>query len=449
MNVARLNFSHGTHEDHAKLLKTVREESAKLKAHVAVIQDLCGPKVRIGEIKDGQVVLDEGKKIALRHADGSVGDAENIYVEAFDPAKVLQAGRHVLLGDGQIQLHVDDIANDCATCTVSAGGSLRSRVGISVPETRLNLPSLTEKDIHDITWAAEHAPDYVALSFVRSRQDIEDLKGHLEGHGVNIPIIAKIERASSLDNISEIVNSCDAVMVARGDLGLQLPLQCVPGAQRLIIAEANAAGIPVIIATEMLQSMVKQARPTRAEVSDISTAVHDGADAVMLSEETALGAHPIEAVTALDIISREAESELEFGPSGLHSRGAVGDSVPDAIAYAACNAADKINAAAILACTESGYSARLVAKYRPLQALFGITSEERPLRRMALYRGVQPLYCDVTSETALEAEVLHAMAAVRDEFGLKPGSRVVLTSGLNAKKTGTTSVMEIREIPRS
>ena len=454
MNVARLNFSHGTHQEHSESLAMLREESAALGQHIAVFQDLGGPKLRITKLKGGSCVLQPGEMIELKYApkgdeDEVEGDEKTIYTGAFDPTVVLREGERTLLADGRIELVTEKVTSESAQCRVWAGGPLRSRSGISVPESNLTLSSLTQKDREDLVWAVANSVDYVALSFVGSSQDIADVTREIESLHGSIPIIAKIERASSLDDIQAIVNMSGAVMVARGDLGLELPLERVPSAQRLIINTANFAGAPVITATQMLMSMVNEIRPTRAEVTDVTTAVRDGTDAVMLSDETAIGKYPVEAVRVLNRILEQAESELNYERHRPTLRAKDQSKVADAICYAACNAAEKIAASAMIACTKSGYTARLMAKYRPLEPLFGVTSEKKSLARMSLFWGVQPVLVDVSEGSSIESEIVAAMASVRDEFGLKPGSRVVITAGLRTGHSGSTNVMEIREIPRA
>ncbi len=449
IDVARLNFSHGTHEEHTAAFNLIREEAEKLGRTVAVFQDLCGPKVRIGEVEGGETILQPGSQIELWHTTGEKGSNKRLFVEAFDPVKVIQAGEKALLADGRIELIATEVKADHVLCVVQAGGLIRSRSGIAVPDSKLDLPCVTAKDEKDLLWAAENKCDYVALSFVGSAADIFDLKSRLNALGVNIPVIAKVERAWSLDNISSIVEASDAVMVARGDLGLELPLERVPSAQRLIIQTSNYSGTPVITATQMLMSMVKEIRPTRAEVTDVTTAVRDGTDAVMLSEETAVGDHPALAVRVLDRIVQEAEQELHFEKYLPRLKSSDREKVSDAVCYAACNAADKISASGIIACTLSGHTARLLSKYRPRQVLFGATTEPRALRRMAMYWGVEPVLISVEDNFITEDEVNRAMVTVRERYGLKPGTRIVVTAGLRTKKSGSTNLMEIREIPRS
>ena len=449
MNVARLNFSHGTHGEHREALEMVREESEKLGCYVSVFQDLAGPKLRIGELHDGSAQLEEGQNITIRYHTGEPGNAHHIFVDFFDPVKTIKPHEKVLLSDGQIELVATEVSATGVHCTVRCGGTLRSRSGIALPDSRLELPPLTDQDLKDIRWGVENKIDYIALSFVGHSNDVLMCREKIRALGDNIPIIAKIERASSLDDLPAIVDASDVVMVARGDLGLEVPLERVPTAQKHTIDRANSAGTPVIVATQMLMSMVHNLRPTRAEVSDVCTAVRDGAGAVMLSEETAIGKHPVQAVEVLGRIIQEAEEQLTLDGYRRSIKSDVRDDVPDSICYAACSAADKISAAAIVACTLTGSTAKLVSKYRPRQPIFGITTEPRTLARMSLYWGVTPIRMDLEEDASTEDEVNAAMIQVRDEFGIKPGARVVITTGTRVKKTGTTNILEVREIPRS
>ena len=447
-NVVRLNFSHGTHDEHLKLLTIVRAEALKRGKHVAVLQDLCGPKVRIGNFDKGEVTLKTGEKISLLFADGTPGSESQIYVEAFDPVKIVRPGEKVLLADGRIELVAQSLTANSVECEVRSGGVLRSRSGISVPDSKLDLKCITEKDLADISWALANDIDFIALSFVGSANDVADLKRIISAKGKNTPIVSKIERAGSLDNLSGIVELSDAVMVARGDLGLELPLERVPGAQRSIIEVANFNGVPVITATQMLMSMVNEIRPTRAEVSDVTTAVRDGTDAVMLSDETAIGKYPVESVQMLTKILLEAEREVNYERFKPRSKGPDRERVADAVCYAAVNAADKVGASAIVACTNSGYTARLMAKYRPTQPLYGVSPTKRSLMRMVLCWGVIPVLNELADESSHEEELTKALNLLKNSYGLKPGARVVITAGLATKLTGSTSLMEIREIPR-
>jgi len=449
MNVARLNFSHGTHESHTEVLKNVRKAAEDESQPISVFQDLCGPKVRISPVTDDTIILPESGSIKLSYAKSdAIGDLSQIFVEAFDPAEVIKPGERALLADGRVVLRAEKVSGGDVHCSIVAGGPLRSRSGIAVPESKLDLDPLTEKDLKDLEWGVENKVDYVALSFVQSDDNVEQLRDQLRKRGLKTPIIAKIERARALDDISEIAEAADVLMVARGDLGLELPLEKVPSAQSLVISTANFRGTPVITATQMLQSMVNEIRPTRAEVSDVATAVKDGTDAVMLSEETAIGKYPVKAVEVLSKICMETEANMALSDHSPAFKSTDTRVVPDAICYAACGAADKVSAQAILAGTQSGNTARLLSKYRPQQALFAATSEQDVVNRMALYWGVEPFQV-VLDENTPEEEAEKMLKGIRDRYGYKPGSRVVITAGRRAKETGSTSLLEVREIPRS
>lgn len=443
-NCFRLNFSHGSHDDHLKTLQNIRQAESELNMPVAVLQDLAGPKIRISEIEGDYVVINDGEQIELRPSDGAKTNAKCIYVETLDPSKILKNGHQILLSDGIISLQADHVRSDSVTCTIVKGGRLRSRAGIAFPDSVVDLPATTKKDLNDMVWGIQNKVDYVAVSFVANAQDILTLRDFIRKGQGDCHIIAKIERRGALDNIMEILEVCDGLMVARGDLGLECPLERLPLLQKGLIEQANNRGVPVIVATQMLHSMITAIRPTRAEVSDIATAVMSGADAVMLSEETAIGEHPVEAVRYLSRIAHHAERSFTFEEYRLRLRESDRATLPDAVAYAACAASIKVNAAALVACTQTGTSARLLAKYRPQQPLYGVSSSAQTMRRMALYWGVIPI-------TAAETETHHdeiefALKAVQLRESLPNGSRAVITGGLMAGKPGSTSVMEIREM---
>lgn len=443
-NVFRLNFSHGSHEEHLAVLTDVRRIAGELGAHVAILQDLSGPKIRISPVEGDFCPIVDNDKVELRFADGSLSNATRIYVETVNPMQVMQPGQHVLLADGILELVCEEVHSDRVICRVVKGGRIRSRVGIAFPESHVDLPATTKKDLHDLEWGLTNGVDYVAISFVRSAEDIIKLRHIITDRGASVGIIAKIERRAALDNIEEIIVASDGLMVARGDLGLEVPLEQVPMLQRRLIEESNFRGIPVIVATQMMHSMITSVRPTRAEVSDIAAAVMGGADAVMLSDETAIGEHPIECVKYLGRIAATAEQAFEFEEYKLRLRNSDAATVPDSIAYAACAASVKVTASALIACTETGTSARLIAKYRPQQPLYGLSRKETTLRRMALYWGVRPMAFESASNLSDELE--RALRVVQEREQLPNGSRAVITGGRFTQTPGATSVMEVRDM---
>lgn len=448
-NCFRLNFSHGSHEEHLSVLKTVRTVAADMGACVAVLQDLSGPKIRISPVEGDFTQIEDNTTIDLAFADGKLSDGTCLRVEGVDPTKALEEGHMALLADGMIAIRAESFkrgaGGDRVTCRVVKGGRVRSRVGIAFPESNLTLPATTEKDLKDLSWGIKNGVDFVAVSFVQDANDIEFLRGEIAKQNGNIKIIAKIERRKALEAIDEIVKASDGVMVARGDLGLEVPLERLPRLQKHLIEHCNHRGIPVIVATQMLHSMVTSIRPTRAEVSDVATAIMTGADVLMLSDETAIGNNPPNCVEYLAKIAAESEKGFEFDEYKLRLRESDRESVPDALAYAACAAALKVQAHAIVACTETGTTARLVAKYRPQQPLFGVSPNPETLRRMSLYWGVQPVAIPSTA-VQHEDELKLAIDAVVKAGNLKPGNRIVILGGLSASMPGSTSVLKVVEV---
>jgi pyruvate kinase len=443
-NVFRLNFSHGSDEEHLSVLKDVRAIASQIGAHIAILQDLSGPKIRISNVEGDFCPINDGQLIELRVADGRLSNAKTIFVETVNPMKTLLVGHHVLLADGLIELATESVSADHVVCRVIKGGRIRSRVGIAFPDSDVDLPATTKKDLVDLDWGIANGVDYVAISFVRTAEDVLSLRRIINEKGSSAGIIAKIERRAALENIEEIVRASDGLMVARGDLGLEVPLEQLPMLQRRLIEEANFRGIPVIVATQMMHSMITSVRPTRAEVSDIAAAVMGGADAVMLSDETAIGEHPAACVGYLSRIALAAEQTFAFEEYKLRLRNSDTLTVPDAIAYAACAASVKTSADAIIACTETGTSARLVAKYRPQQPLYGVSRKDTTLRRLALYWGVKP--CAFESAKNHIDEIEQALQVVQNRENLPNGSRAVVTGGRFTQTPGATSVLEVREL---
>jgi pyruvate kinase len=444
VNVFRLNFSHGSYEEHSEALARIRKASAETDTFVAVLQDLSGPKLRITEVDDTDLVIPDNASVILRGPSSSKSSAKCIYMESVNPSEALEPGQPVLLADGSLVFEVKEVTKTEVLCRALKGGKLRSRIGIAFPDSALTLPAATEKDLRDLKWGVQNQVDYVALSFVNSAEDVKNLKEEIARLKGDQRVIAKIERKAAIQDIDRILDYADGVMVARGDLGVNVALERLPILQKLLVEKCNARGLPVIVATQMLQSMVTSIRPTRAEVSDVSLAVLNGADAMMLSEETAIGQYPEEAIKYLDNIAREAERRFEFQDFNWPARRSAQQSVAEAVMFAACGAADKCKADAIVACTETGASSRLTAKYRPTQPLYGVSSREDTCRRMCLYWGVYPILCKPT-ETHSD-EIVTALKEVQIRENLPNGSRAVVTGGIAARNPGSTSILEVREM---
>lgn len=446
-NVFRLNFSHGDHEGHLAVLKSIRKVSEELESPVAILQDLAGPKIRISEFgpefKQGSITVKAGDKLTVKHG-SEKGTQNTLFIPSVDPTNHVSKGSPALLADGAIQLEVDQILDDGITLLVTKGGNVRSRVGIAFPGSNIPLDAVTEKDIKDLSWGIKNEVDYVALSFVNSGEDVQKVQDLIDKEKGVARVIAKIERASALENIEGILDTADGIMIARGDLGLEVSLEKLPVLQKILVNKCNQRGIITIVATQMLLSMVEKPTPTRAETSDVATAVSNGADAVMLSEETAIGKYPTESVSFLNRIALETERRLKYEDFRWDSRGADQETVSDALVFAACGAAEKVKAAAIIACTTTGTSARLTAKYRPMQPLYGASTKKSTLRRMCLYWGVEPVFCDTANSHKDEVET--ALAQVQLKEKLANGSRAVITGGLKVHTPGATSVLEIREM---
>jgi len=407
---------------------------------LAILQDIAGPKIRTGPIAAGEVVLTEGAKITLTARDVP-GDAQLVGLTYKELPRSVRAGDHLMLADGRLELGVEHVAADDIHCTVLTGGPLSSHKGINLPGRSINAPILTEKDERDLAFGLEQSVDYVALSFVRTAHDIQTVRNLVEKHGSRVPLIAKIEKHEALDNIDEIVPLVDGLMVARGDLGVEIPIEQVPRAQKMLIGKANEAAIPVITATQMLVSMVENPRPTRAEVTDVANAILDGTDAVMLSEETAMGKHPVAAVEVMTRVAADIEEVFPYDRWARKYEKSAKLSFEEAVARAACAMADDIGAAAIITCTQSGSTTLNVAKYRPQQILLAMTPDAETRRRLALVWGA--ISEIITSEDdALQIE-RNAITAALQAGHIKPGQPVVVTAGIPFHVRGTTNLIKV------
>ncbi len=440
MNVCRLNFSHGNHEEHAALIKDIREVSRKMDAPVAILQDLAGPKIRTGDMAPGEIALKEGAQFVLtnREVPGSEHEVGLTYP---DLPRSVRAGDAILLADGAMELEVESASTTDINCRVVTGGMLGSHKGINLPGRTLNAPILSAKDRADLEFGLAQGVDFIALSFVRSAHDIETTKDVIAAAGKDTPLIAKIEKFEALESIDEIIAAADGIMVARGDLGVEIPLEQVPRAQKLIISRTNAAAKPVITATQMLKSMVENPRPTRAEVTDVANAIYDGTDAIMLSEETAMGAHPVEAVRVMARVAADTEQQLDYEGWTERFAGAHKLSFGDAVAHGAVKMAEDIEAAAILTCTRSGSTTLRVARHRPRQVVLSLTPEHETALRMALTFGAVPVEIDL-AQTVEELEKVVVDKALQGGF-VSPGDPVVLTAGVPFAEKMSTNMIKV------
>ena len=439
MNVARLNFSHGTQEQHGARIKRLRELAGAAGLPLAILQDLAGPKVRIGDVSGGEVTLREGEVFGLSAVPLKEGQA-GVIVDYPQVITETPLGAPILLADGNIELRVESRTDMALECRVVVGGVLRSHVGINFPSHSLSVSAFTEKDREDLRFGIAQKVDFIALSYVRSRQDVLEAKEFMRSLGADIPIIAKIEKHEALSRLEEILDEADGLMVARGDLGVEIPLEQVPVVQKRIIAAANQVGKPVITATQMLLSMVTHSRPSRAEATDVANAILDGTDAVMLSEETAAGQFPVEAVKFLDRVSRVTEAEFPHA-AWLRGRAPSGrQEIPAAVSYSACEMAQDLEATAILTNTEYGGTARLISRFRPSTPIVGVTSREDTWRRLSLSWGVFPLLIPTIKDTD---EMLRVVEAEALKAGLlNHGDRVIITTGAPIGTRGSTNLIK-------
>lgn len=426
MDVARLNFSHGNHEEHARNIANLRAISEELDTPVTILQDLQGPKIRVGELPGGEMTLASGSLITMLPEADFTGQAAAIPLDYAQAADDARAGMQVLLADGLLELEIVEVAGRELRCCVIEGGVLQSRKGVNFPNLNLHLPSLTEKDKRDLEFGIEHEVDWISLSFVRRAEDVRTLKELLAAKGVFKPVIAKIEKPQAVENLEEILQEVSGVMVARGDLGVEVSPEKVPMLQKHIIERCNRKGLPVITATQMLESMIHDSRPTRAETSDVANAIIDGTDAVMLSGESAIGAFPVRAVEMMARITTEVEAGIEFKtypasePTDSH-----------ALSEAATAAANVVELSALVVLTTSGYTARLVAAERSKTPLFAITTDAKVYHWLNLLWGIKPLLVEGTPGT-FEDLVTQAESTLRDRQLIASGDKVLVIGGVPA-----------------
>jgi len=446
MDVARLNFSHDPHELQLEKINMVREVSKELGQAVAILADIQGPKIRVAKLPNGPIELKKGETVTVTTLENTYGPdiIPTIYKNL--PADVTPGSR-ILLDDGKMELTVTEVVSDTdVLCTVKKGGILKEKKGINLPGINVAAPPLTEKDLKDIEFVLTQDVDYIALSFVRRVSDIIRVKEIIHKHGKDTPVIAKIERHEAIENFDEILKAADAIMVARGDLGVELSPERVPTIQKTIIQKCNFAGKPVIVATQMLESMIESPMPTRAEASDVANAIIDGADAIMLSGETATGQYPEEAVATMSKISEDVERfVLRNRQNGTKSFNPL-HTVADGLCYATTHTAIDLGAKAIVTYTESGRTALLISKYRPSIPILAITISEKISRRVNLYWGVIPSL--IGSIASLE-EVMAKSEEVAIASGIvNNGEYILITAGIPFGKAGSTNLMKIQKITR-
>ena len=450
MNVARFNFSHGDHEEQRErmnLLKNVREE---LDRPVAILLDTKGPEIRTGLLEGGKkVTLKEGSEFIL-YTEEMTGNETGCCVTYPGLAKDVKPGDRILIDDGLIELKVKQIKSGNIVCHVENGGELGERKGVNVPNVKVKLPAVTEKDIDDILFGIQQDIDFIAASFIRSAKGVKEIRKILkENHAEHISIIAKIENAEGVENIDEIIEASDGIMVARGDLGVEIPAQEVPHIQKMIIKKCNERYVPVITATQMLDSMIRNPRPTRAEVADVANAIYDGTDAVMLSGETAAGKYPIEALKMMNEIAENTEQYVDYEKYIHHRTMYEQSKISSAIGIASVRTARNIGAACIVTPTMSGKTARLISKFRPSMPIYAVTPNEMVQHKMQLYWGVIPLKGYIKDTT--ENIIVNAMETIKRKRLVRKGQTVVITAGdpatNNTKAEGrVTNMLHVLEV---
>ena len=441
LNVCRFNFSHGSHEEHKVRLDTVKKVREKLNKPIAILLDTKGPEIRTGQFSDPEVLLEEGKEFTITMKD-VVGTKEMCTVSYKDLAKDVKTEDMILIDDGLVGLRVKEVNGDDIVCIVENSGIVKNHKGVNVPGVKINLPALTEKDIKDIEFGIEQGIDFIAASFVRKASDVLAIREVLENNNAtHIKIISKIENQEGVDNLDEIIKVSDGIMVARGDLGVEIPTEEIPVVQKMMIKKCNEAGKPVITATQMLDSMIRNPRPTRAEVTDVANAIYDGTDAIMLSGETAAGKYPVDAVKTMAAIAKRIEKTLNYDEI-LKNSFTREKSVTDAISYSTCSTAVALDASAIVTATSSGHTARMVSKFRPKAPIVAATISEIAMRQLSLSWGVYPVICELGSNT--DEVIDYSIKSAKEVGYLNDGELVVITAGVPVGVSGTTNLIKVR-----
>ncbi len=440
MDIARLNFSHGTREEHLKKIKLIRSLSDSIGRPVAILQDLGGPKIRVGILPKEGIRLEPGSLFTLTTRDIK-GNNSAVSISYKGLPEEVKTGERILLADGLMELMVKEIQGEDIICKVITGGILTSHKGINLPDGTIKAPSLTQKDKEDLMFGIENGVDYVALSFVRDEGDIQKVIEIMDKAGIRIPVIAKIEKHEAIRNIDRLIEVSDGIMVARGDLGVEIPLEEVPLIQKTIIRKANMIGKPVVTATQMLRSMVNAPRPTRAEATDVANAVLDGTDALMLSEETATGNYPVEALRFMVKIIKKAE---ESYPHKKYLELIPKEGIEESVAHASCVLADHLNASAIIATTRSGKTARLISRFRPKSPIIALSPDKTAINRLSLMWGCYPKFVDIPGDTDNMIELAAQNALNTGIVG--KGDIAVITAGHPIWVSGTTNMLRVKKL---
>lgn len=444
MNVARLNFSHGTHEEQQKRINMIKEVREKLKCPLAILLDTKGPEIRIGMFKEGSAVLEQGQKFTLV-SDDVEGDCSKVSVTNKNLVNVLKTGDTILIDDGLIELEVSEFSGSDVVCTVINGGKLSNKKSINLPGIKLDMPYMTEKDREDLLFGIKCDVDYVAASFVRNAEDAKCVREILDNNGgQEIKLIAKIENNEGVENIDEILAISNGIMIARGDMGVEIAFTRLPAIQKSLIKKCYEAGKPVITATQMLESMVHNPRPTRAEVSDVANAIYDGTSAIMLSGETAAGEYPVESVETMAKIAETTEKNIHYKKRFQAQQKIKNTSITDAVSHAACTMAMDLGAAAIVAVTATGHTARMLSKFRPSCPIIAAVVDEKSYHQAAMTWGVVPVKNDMleTMDDVFESGVRKAITTRL----LKKDDTIVLTGGLPVGISGTTNVLKVQTL---
>ena len=445
MDVARINFSHGSQAEHKVTMDRVKKMRKELGRPVGILLDTSGPEIRIGQLEGGRAELLPGDTFKLTTND-IMGNKERVSITYKNLVHDVKAGTRILIDDGLIEMLVTNVTETEITCKVENGGVISDRKGINVPNVNLSMPYISEVDLADIVFGVEHGFDFIAASFVRTREDIQEVRKIVEDRGSKIKIIAKIENMQGIQNLEEIINVADGIMVARGDMGVEIPLEEVPILQKKMIKMAVAQGKHVITATQMLESMIKNPRPTRAEATDIANAIYDGTTAIMLSGESAAGLYPVEAVKTMSRIAERAEQDIDY--RGRMQRVKEDrQETPDittAISYATCSVASDLNAAAIITVTMSGFTANMIARYKPGCQIIGCTLDEKVYRQLNLLWGVKPVM--IQKEQTTDALFEEAVFKAKQAGLVKTGDTVVITAGVPLGVVGKTDMIHVVEV---